>query len=85
MEAKFETSPSGSRFPRTPPNVAAFEKGKGSNEEPKVEKDVVKVDVVAADVEELRKKLKMKVDDEVELRAEVKMYHEKMKEMQGHL
>ena len=85
MEAKFVTSPSGSRFPRTPANVAAFEKGKGSNEKPKEKKDAVKVDVVAADVEELRKKLKMKVEDEVELRAEVKMYHEKMKEMQGHL
>ena len=85
MEATFVTSPSGSRFPRTPANVAAFEKGKGSNEKPKVKKEVVKVDLVNADVEELRKKLKMKIDDEVELRAEMKMYHEKMKEMQGHL
>ena len=58
MEAKFVTSPSGSRFPRTPANIAAFEKGKGSNEKPKVKKEVVKVDLVNADVEELRKKLK---------------------------
>ena len=45
MEATFVTSPSGSRFPRTPANVAAFEKGKGSNEKPGKKKDAVKVEV----------------------------------------
>ena len=44
MEAKYVTSPSGSRFPRTPANVAAFEKGKGSNEKPEKKKDAVKVE-----------------------------------------
>ena len=31
----FVMSPSGARFPRTPSNVDAYEKGKGSNEKPK--------------------------------------------------
>ena len=49
MEAKYVTSPSGSSFPRTPANVAAFEKGKGSNEKPEKlkKKGAVKVGVEA--------------------------------------
>ena len=86
MEAKYVTSPSGSRFPRTPANVAAFEKGKGSNEKPEKKKDAVKVEVEdKVEIDDLKMKLKMKMQDEVELKDEVEAYREKMQEMQGHL
>ena len=86
MEAKYVTSPSGSRFPRTPANVAAFEKGKGSNEKPEKKKDAVKVEVEdKVEMDDLKMKLKMKMQDEVELKDEVEAYREKMQEMQGHL
>ena len=49
MEAKYVTSLSGSRFPRTSANVAAFEKGKGSNEKPEKKKDAVKVEAEVED------------------------------------
>ena len=84
MEAKYVTSPSGSRFPRTPANVAAFEKGKGSNEKPEKKKDAVKVEVEdKVEIDDLKMKLKMKMQDEVELKDEVEAYREKMQEMQG--
>ena len=50
MEATFVTSPCGTRWPRTPSNVKAFERGNGSIEKPeKPQDDVMKVDVVADD------------------------------------
>ena len=50
MEAKFVMSPCGTRFPRTPENIAAFERGKGSNEKPEMKVEAVKVeDEVDAD------------------------------------
>ena len=86
MEAKYVTSPSGSRFPRTPANVAAFEKGKGSNEKPEKKKDAVKVEVEdKVEIDDLKMKLKIKMQDEDEMKAEVVAYREKMQEMQGHL
>ena len=79
-------SPGGSRFPRTPANVAAYEKSKGSNEKPEKVKDAVKTKVeVDVEVAELREKLKRKLEDEDELKAEVDVYHEKMREMQEQL
>ena len=86
MEAKYVTSPGGSRFPRTPANAAAFEKGKGSNEKPEKKKDALKVEVEdKIGVEELKMKLKAKVDAKDEMRAEIELYRGKMKEMQVHL
>ena len=47
-------SPGGSRFPRTPANVAAYEKSKGSNEKPEKVIDAVttkvEVDVEVAEL-----------------------------------
>ena len=88
MEAMYVTSPSGSRFPRTPANVAAYEKGKGSNEKPGKKKDAVKVNVEDEgkdEIDDLKMKLKIKMQDEDEMKAEVVAYREKMHEMQGHL
>ena len=86
MEAKYVMSPSGARFPRTPANVAAFEKEKGSNEKPGKKKDVVKVEVEdKVEMDELKMKLKMKMQDEDELKAEVEAYREKMEETEGQL
>ena len=56
-------SPGGSRFPRTPANIAAYEKGKGSNEKPEKIKHAVKIeDEVEVVVAELKKKLKEKME-----------------------
>ena len=86
MEAKYVMSPSGARFPRTPANVAAFEKEKGSNEKPGKKKDAVKVEVEdEVEMDELKMKLKMKMQDEDELKVEVEAYREKMEEMEGQL
>ena len=84
----FVTSPCGTRFPRTPENVAAFEAANSSNEKrEKVKADVEKLKV-EDDVEVNEKmaelKLKMKVEADEKM-AELKMYQEKLKEMREHV
>ena len=83
MDAQFVLSPCGTRFPRTPENVAAYEKGKSSNEKPKENVDVKKVNVdaaVDADVD-VAMKLKLETEVNVALNREVALYRGKMKEM----
>ena len=84
MEAQFVTSPSGARFPRTPKNVAAFEKGKGSNEKPKMKVDAVKVeDEVDADgMKESRSKIEK---ENAELKVEVEEYRSELGAMQDNM
>jgi hypothetical protein len=90
MDAKFVTSPCGTRWPRTPSNIEAFERGKGSVEKSeKAQDDVVKVDVDAEDevneVEGLKEKLKVEGDTRTRMHEEMAGYRAQMNEMQGHL
>ena len=77
-------SPGGSRFPRTPGNVARYEKGNASNEKmKKLKAKVEKVEAAEADVdvdEVEMKKLKMK---NAELEVEVGEYRSELGEMQN--
>ena len=71
-------SPSGARFPRTPSNIDAYEKGKGSNEKPKpkLKKVAEKMKDVERDaVFEENEKLKAEVEG---FKNELEMYREKM-------
>ena len=71
-------SPSGARFPRTPSNIDAYEKGKGSNEKPKpkLKKEAEKMRDVERDaVFEENEKLKAEVEG---FKNELEMYREKM-------
>ena len=71
-------SPSGARFPRTPSNIEAYEKGKGSNEKPKpkLKKEAEKMKDVERDaVFEENEKLKAEVEG---FKNELEMYREKM-------
>ena len=77
------------RFPRTPENVAAFEKGKGSNEKPEVEVEAVEVeDEVDADgvrdskIEKENAELKIEVE---EYRSELGAMRDNMDKMGEHL
>ena len=87
MEAKFVLSPCGTRFPRTPKNIEAFERGKGSIEKPeKAQDEVMKVDedadVEVNEVEGLKEKMKA---EGLRMREEMSQYRSQMNEMQGHL
>jgi myosin heavy subunit len=87
MEAKFVLSPCGTRFPRTPENIEAFERGKGSIEKPeKAQDEVMKVDedadVEVNEVEGLKEKLKV---EGARMHEEMSQYRAQMLEMQGHL
>ena len=89
MEAKFVMSPCGTRFPRTPENVAAFEKGKASNEKPVMKVEAVKVeDDVDADgmrdskIEKENAELKIEVE---EYRSELGAMRDNMDKMGEHL
>ena len=78
-------SPSGARLPRTPSNIEAYEKGKGSNEKPKpkLKKEVEKMKDVERDaVFEENEKLKAEVEG---FKNKLEMYVEKMQNVDENL
>ena len=89
MEAKFVTSPCGTRWPRTPGNVNAYEKGKGSIEKSeKIKVEVQKIDVEVKDAERELIELKSKEEVEKEKKErdeEVDWYRDKLKSMEEHM
>ena len=90
MDATSVTSPCGTRWPRTPSNVEAFERGNGSIEKlEKAQDEVVEVDVIAEDevdaIEGLKEKLKVEVCTRTRMHEELVGYRVQMNEMQGHL
>ena len=89
MEATFVTSPCGTRWPRTPGNVNAYEKGKGSIEKSeKIKVEVQKIDVEVKDAERELIELKSKEEVEKEKKErdeEVDWYRDKLKSMEEHM
>jgi hypothetical protein len=84
----FVTSPCGTRFPRTPANVAAYEKTKiSSNEKHEKKMDAVKIedDADVGDVESLKLRLMAEAKGREEMQQEMERYRDEMGRMQEHL
>ena len=84
----FVTSPCGTRFPRTPANVAAYEKTKiSSNEKHEKKIDAVKIedDADVEDIESLKLRLMAEAKERDEMQQEMERYRDEMGRMQEHL
>jgi hypothetical protein len=82
----FVTSPCGTKFPRTPANVAAYEKTKiSSNEKHEKKMDAVKIEDDADDIESLKLRLMAEAKGREEMRQEMERYRDEMGRMQEHM